>query len=49
MSEAFFVLSGTMKLYDGQTGSRATKVISATFYPVACTASAMGPTSRHRS
>jgi mannose-6-phosphate isomerase-like protein (cupin superfamily) len=48
MSEAFFVLSGTMKLYDGSeggTGSTGTRTTSSTSRPAASTVFATRPTS----
>jgi mannose-6-phosphate isomerase-like protein (cupin superfamily) len=52
MSEAFFVLSGTMKLYDGSkggTGLTATKATSSTFRPAGFMVSATRPRIPRRS
>jgi mannose-6-phosphate isomerase-like protein (cupin superfamily) len=45
MSEAFFVLSGAMKLYDGRDWSTARRATSPTSRRAASTASATRPTS----
>ena len=49
ISEAFFVLSGTLKLYDGSDWIDGHRTTSSTFHPAASTASAMRPTRRRRS
>jgi mannose-6-phosphate isomerase-like protein (cupin superfamily) len=49
MSEAFFVLSGTMKLTTAPSGPTATRATSSTSHPAASTVSATRRTNRHRS
>jgi mannose-6-phosphate isomerase-like protein (cupin superfamily) len=49
MSEAFFVLSGTVKLYDGTDWIEDTRTTSSTCRPAASTGSATKPTSLPRS
>ena len=49
MSEAFFVLSGRMKLYDGRDWLDGHEATSCMCRPAASTASATRPTSPHRS
>ena len=49
MSEAFFVLSGTVKLYDGTDWIDGHRTTSSTSHPAASTASETKPTSRRRS